>query len=71
MFQERSERDQQGNKFRRCGQRVAHKTQGRIRNTKGLQRNPGDHVGDHGNGDGKDDNDDMKRNPKESLINSK
>ena len=48
MFQVRDERGDV-NKLRSCGQRAAHRTQGRIRNT--HRKNLGDY-GDHlGNGD--------------------
>ena len=50
MYQVRDERGQV-NKLRSCGQRAAHRTEGRIRNT--HRKNLGDYS-DLGNGDGKD-----------------
>ena len=50
MFQVRDERGEV-NKLRSCGQRAAHRTEGRIRNT--HRKNLGDYS-DLGNGDGKD-----------------
>ena len=49
MFQVRDVRGGELSKLRSCGQRAAHRTQGRIRNT--HRKNLGDY-GDHlGNGD--------------------